>query len=407
MNEKLIKKIEALEPQMVETMGQMTEFPAISPANNGVGEFHKVQYLMKRIKEMGFEDVKIFASSDPRAAGGERPNIIIKYPGKTSRRLWIVAHTDVVPEGDIGLWDTDPFKAVVKDGRIYGRGVTDNGQALVASLYALYAVKELGLTPEYEVCLALVADEEVGSVHGIQHLIKKGLFSKDDLVVVPDMGTDEGDLIEVAEKSIMWAEFTVEGKQVHASTPQLGINACRAANWLSASLDDALHKAFPEEDKLFAPSVSTFEPTRRLANVQNINTVPGREVFAFDCRVIPSVPLEEVEKVMKAEIKKAEEKFGVKTTISFSQYEQAPEPTSPDAEAVKLVGAAVSEVFPGVQLKIIGVGGGTCAAYFRREGIPAVVWGQESDVAHMPNEYVIIDYLLNDAKVFGLLMLGK
>lgn len=407
MNEALIKEIESLKPEMVETLGQMISYPAISPANNGEGEFYKVQFLLKKIKEMGFDDVKTFASSDPKAAGGERPNLVVKYPGKSDKKLWIVAHTDVVPEGDRGLWHTDPFKAEVKDGRVYGRGVTDNGQALIASLYALYAVKKLGLTPAYNICLALVADEEVGSVHGIQYLLKKGLFGPDDLVFVPDMGTDEGDLIEVAEKSILWAEFAVEGKQVHASTPDLGINACRAANWLSVELDEALHKAFPDEDKLFRPSASTFEPTRRLANVQNINTVPGRESFAFDCRVVPSIPLEEVVKVLKAVVKKAEEKFGVKVTFDFNQYEQAPAPTSPDAEAVKLMSEAVKQIFPDIKLKIVGVGGGTCAAYFRQAGIPAVVWGQEADVAHMPNEYVPIEYLLNDAKVFGLLMLGE
>ena len=406
MNEALIKEINSLEPEMIKTMSEMIAYPAISPATGGEGEFHKVQYLLKKIKEMGFDDVNVYASSDPRAAGGERPNIVVKYPGKSSRRLWIVAHTDVVPEGERSLWHTDPFKAEVKDGRIYGRGVTDNGQALIASLYALYALKRLGLTPAYQICLALVADEEVGSVHGIQYLIKKGLFSPEDLVFVPDMGTDEGDLIEVAEKSIMWAEFAVDGKQVHASTPQLGVNACRAANWLSVAIDEALHAAFPEEDKLFMPAASTFEPTRRLANVPNINTVPGREAFAFDCRVVPSIQLEDVVKVFKAEIKKAEEKFGVKVTFDFSQYEQAPAPTSPEAEAVKLMSEAVKQIFPNVKLKIKGVGGGTCAAYFRRAGIPAVVWGQEADVAHMPNEYVELEYLKNDAKVFGLLMLG-
>ncbi|MEG1602883.1 MAG: M20 family metallo-hydrolase [Cloacibacillus sp.] len=407
MNEALMKEIESLEPQMVETLGKMIEYPAVSPKNGGAGEFHKAQYLLAKIKELGFDDVKVYASSDPLAAGGERPNLVVSYPGKTKRRLWFVSHTDVVPEGERSLWQTDPFKAVVKDGKIYGRGVLDNGQALVASLYALYAVKKLGIAPEYEICLALVADEEVGSKQGIQYLIKKGLFRADDLVLVPDMENEAGDFIEIAEKSILWAEFTVDGKQVHASTPQLGNNACRAANALSVALDEALHSAFPEEDSLFDPPVSTFEPTRRAQNVTNINTVPGREVFAFDCRVLPSVPLEEVEKVIAAEIKKVREKYGVTVAYGFEQREQAPAPTSPDAEAVKLLTDAVKEIFPKVEPKAGGVGGGTCAAYFRAAGIPAAVWGQAEDCAHMPNEYSVIKYLTNNAKVFALMMVGK
>ena len=403
----LIKEIDLLEPQMKETLGKMIEFPAISPVDGGEGEFYKAQYLLKKIKELGFDDVKVYALPDPQAAGGERPNIVVRFPGKTERRLWIVAHMDVVPEGERSLWETDPFKAVEKDGKLYGRGVLDNGQSLVASLYALYALKKLGIEPEYEVCLAIVADEEVGSKFGIQHLIKKGLFLPEDLVLVPDMGTPEGDFIEVAEKSICWVEFTVEGKQVHASMPQLGNNACRAANAFAVSLDEALHKAFPETDELFDPACSTFEPTRRRANVANINTVPGHEVFAFDCRVLPSVPLEEVKKVIDAEINKAEKKFGVKITYKTPQFEQAPEPTEADVPAVKELLAALDVIYPGMKPTVGGVGGGTCGAYFRKAGIPAVVWGQEDDVAHMPNEFCTIEYLLNEAKVFALMMAGK
>ncbi|MCF0248345.1 MAG: M20 family metallo-hydrolase, partial [Synergistes sp.] len=293
------------------------------------------------------------------------------------------------------------------DGRIYGRGVNDNGQEVVSSLYALYALKELNLTPEYEVCLAFVADEEVGSNHGIKYLIKKGLFDKDDLILVPDMGSDKGDFIEVAEKSILWIEFTVEGKQTHGSLPNLGNNACRAADAFSVSLDEALHAAFPEESTLFDPPVSTFEPTRRNANVDNVNTISGKEVFCFDCRVLPSVSLEDVLKVVDAEIKKAQEKFKVKISYNCLQHVQASEPTEPDADVVNVLLGAVKKVFPKVTPKVGGVGGGTCAVHFRKADFPAAVWGQESDCAHMPNEYTEIEHLMNETKVFALMMLGE
>ena len=105
MSKELLTKIESLETPMVEALGEMISYPAISPLDGGEGEFHKAQYLLKKIKELGFEDVKVYASTDPEAAGGERPNIVIRFPGKTKRRLWIVAHTDVVPEGERSLWD--------------------------------------------------------------------------------------------------------------------------------------------------------------------------------------------------------------------------------------------------------------------------------------------------------------
>ena len=62
----------------------------------------------------------------------------------------------------------------------------------------------------------------------------------------------------------------------------------------------------------------------------------------------------------------------------------------------------------GVEPKTGGVGGGTFAVFFRKKGIPAVVWAQECDgVAHQPDEYTEISYLVNNAKVFALMMAGK
>lgn len=405
MKEKIFKAIDALEPEMLETLSRLIAIPAVGPGGGGGGEYDKARCLEEIIGGLGFGKPELYDSPDPAAKGGVRPNLVVKIPGKTEKRLWIVSHMDIVPEGDISLWDTSPFEAVVKDGRIYGRGSNDNCQELVASLYAAAALARLGITPEYEVCLCFVSDEELGSKHGIQYLIGLGLFRDDDLVMVPDMGNDSGDFIEVAEKSIVWFEFELLGEQVHASMPQLGKNACRAANEFCVSLDKALHDAFPESDELFEPPVSTFEPTRRARNVDNVNTVPGREVFCFDCRVLPHVPLEEVEKVAKAEAKKIEEKHGVKINISLPQREQAPQPTAADAPIVRLTEAAMTQVLP-VKPRIGGVGGGTCAAYFRRAGIPAAVWGQAADTAHMPNEYAVIEHILNEAKVFAMMMLG-
>lgn len=405
MKEKLFSAIEGLQQEMLDTLSGLIAIPAVGPGGGGEGEHDKALYIAAKIEELGFGKPEIYNSPDPDAKGGVRPNLVVKIPGKTEKRLWIVAHMDVVPEGDLSLWETDPFQAVIKDAKIYGRGSNDNCQELVSSLYAAVALARLGIKPEYEVCLCFVADEELGSEHGIQYLIAQGLFRKDDLVMVPDVGNENGDFIEVAEKSIAWIEFELLGEQVHASRPQLGRNACRAANEFSFSLDNALHNAFPERDELFKPPVSTFEPTRRAQNVANINTVPGREVFCFDCRVLPGVPLEEVEKVVYAEAKKIEEKHGVKINVNLLQKEQAPQPTEADAPIVKLTEKALTQVLP-VKPVIGGVGGGTCAAYFRAAGIPAAVWAQAADTAHMPNEYAVIEHIINEAKIFALMMLG-
>ena len=131
---------------MVEALGEMISYPAISPLDGGEGEFHKAQYLLKKIKELGFEDVKVYASSDPQAAGGERPNIIVRFPGRSGRRLWIVAHTDVVPEGE--GWSSDPYVLTEKDGWLIGRGISDNKGAVILSLYAAAFLARSGVGGE-------------------------------------------------------------------------------------------------------------------------------------------------------------------------------------------------------------------------------------------------------------------
>jgi succinyl-diaminopimelate desuccinylase len=51
-------------------------------------------------------------------------------------------------------------------------------------------------------------------------------------------------------------------------------------------------------------------------------------------------------------------------------------------------------------LEIVGLGGGTCAAYFRYADIPAVVWGHMDHVAHQANEYCILDYIYTDIGIY-------
>ena len=83
------------------------------------------------------------------------------------RQLEILAHLDVVPGGE-GWTVTEPFQPVVKDGRIYGRGTADDKGPAVAALYAMRAVRELGIPLKKNVRLVLGTDEECGSTD-IEH----------------------------------------------------------------------------------------------------------------------------------------------------------------------------------------------------------------------------------------------
>lgn len=405
MKDRVLSAVEGLRGEMVEALSRICRIPAVSPHNGGTGEEEKAREIERLVAELGLGAVTWQRVEDERSPTGNRPSLFLEFQGKQRRRLCILTHIDIVPEGDRSLWTIDPYRPVVKGSRLYGRGVSDNGMTLIASLYALKALVASGAEPEFSVCLVFAADEEMGSGFGLEPLLERELFRPDDLVIAPDGGNDAGDFVEISEKAGLKLAFTVTGRQAHASLPNTGLNACRAANILAVEVDEALHKAFPDEDPLFDPPVSTFEPTRRFANVPNTNTVPGKERFEFDCRVLPSVSLDEVLEVVERVRKDVADRTGAEVGLEVGRNDAAA-PTSPDSDIVRLLCGAVREVL-GVEPRTGGIGGGTFAAFFRKKGIPAVVWQQEcAGVAHQPDEYTEIDYLVNNAKVFALMMLG-
>ncbi len=405
MREKILSEAQKLESSMVEALARLCRKPAISPHNGGLGEEAKIHELEAIISELNLKNIslKIERVEDAKSPTGNRPSLFLECPGKKAQRLCILTHIDVVPEGDRSSWTLDPFNPEVRGSRLYGRGVSDNGTCLISSLFALKALQNAGVENNYTIFLAFVADEEMGSHYGLEPLLERNLFKSDDLVVVPDSGNDAGDFIEIAEKAMWRLSFEVIGKQVHASLPNKGINACRVANMLAYEVDEALNKAFPQVNKTFDPPFSTFEPTRRFANVPATNIIPGRERFEFDCRVLPEVSLDDAFEVVEKIRKDIEQKTGAKIILEVDRTDAAT-PTNPDDEICKLLVKNVREVF-GIEPVTGGIGGGTFAALFRRKGIPAVVWSQEcGGVAHQPDEFTEIKYLVNNAKVFALMM---
>lgn len=385
------KKIMEMENEMVETLKELIAIPAVHPKSRGEGEARKADYLHKLLNGFGFDSIGRYDINS-------RPNIVAKINGKNDKTIWVVTHMDVVPAGDMKLWGTNPFEPAVKDGKIYGRGAEDNGQELVASLYAAKAVIDESIKPENNISLAFVSDEETGSRHGISHLLSKNLFKKEDYIIVPDGGNESGTLIEVAEKAVLWLKIKTTGKQCHASMPEKGINAFKVATLFAYRLGE-IYSKFNMKGPLFSPAISTFELTKKESNVPNINTIPGSDVFYLDCRILPNYKIEEVIEFIENLAKDVEKETGAEIEMEAVNREESTR-TSPTAPVVKKLKKAVEAVYhtkpyPG------GIGGGTCAALFRKKGFDAVVWGKIDDTCHMPNEYCRIENMVNDAKVYG------
>ena len=405
--DRIARRIENFRDEMVDLQVRLTAIPAVAPGSGGEGEARKADFLAAWLKQNGFQDVTLIKAPDIDAPAGYRPNLLAFHKGRSSARTaWVMTHTDVVPPGELSLWTGDPYKAWVEKGRIYGRGVEDNQQDMVASLFAAKAFAAEGILPACDIGIALVADEETGSSKGIGYVLGNySTFRRQDLIMVPDAGNEHGTMIEVAEKSILWLKFKTLGRQAHGSTPEKGINSFKAASFFIAALN-RLYDFFPERERLFAPQISTFEPTKKDANVPNINTIPGEDIFYMDCRILPKYKVEDIEKCIKAIAADISKTFKVKIEIGIEQKAPAAPPTPPRAAVVLALRKAVKAVY-GREARPMGIGGGTVAALFRREGFEAACWSKLDDTAHQPNEYCVIDNMVGDAKVFAHVFLQE
>jgi succinyl-diaminopimelate desuccinylase len=392
--------------QVIDWQRELVSRNAVGPDHGGPGEGEKAAFLAEMLRSWGLK-VENYPAPDARVAGGQRPNLVALVPGRRPEKVWVLSHLDVVPPGDETLWDSDPFTLRVEGDRLYGRGTEDDHHGIVTSLMAVKAILDLGITPPRTLALALVSDEETGNEKGLIHLLREQpqLFSPADLIIVPDAGSLDGTLIEVAEKSILWLRLTLEGKQCHASRPDLGRNTLRASAHVILALEE-LAREFSLEDPLFRPPVSTFEPTKKEANVPNINTIPGRDVFYLDCRVLPEYDLSRVKERVLALGQEAARRFEVKLTVEPVQELPSAPATPLDAPVVKALERAIQEVY-GRDPQPRGIGGGTVAAFFRQQGLHAAVWMTVSQTAHQPNEFTLLSNLLGDARVLAHVFLEK
>ena len=156
----MMKKVDQLlhgyQEAMVKTLQEWVRIPSVKGeeapgAPFGIENRRALDKAMADCELMGMKTA-VFDGYAGHADLGE---------GDDYEALAILAHLDVVPVGD--GWTVDPFGAQVKDGRIYGRGTSDDKGPAVAALYAMRAVKEAGIPLRRKVRLILGCDEECGS----------------------------------------------------------------------------------------------------------------------------------------------------------------------------------------------------------------------------------------------------
>ncbi|MEN6487532.1 MAG: hypothetical protein ABFD66_01410 [Smithella sp.] len=135
--QRIADRIDSYRDAMIELQIGLTAIPAVGPENGGDGELLKANYLKKRLIELGFTNFQHYDAQDERVSSKTRPNFFTTIDGRNkSSFTWIITHLDIFPPGELNLWSRDPYTAYIKDGHLIGRGVEDNQQDMVASIFA-------------------------------------------------------------------------------------------------------------------------------------------------------------------------------------------------------------------------------------------------------------------------------
>ena len=209
--------IEKNKEEMFQTLARFIRIRSVQEPAKGVFPFGEgvqeaLDFMLREAKKEGFQ-VKDFDHYGAHIEWGSGDQI-----------LGIPCHLDVVSEGD--AWEHDPYGADMSEGRIYGRGASDNKGPLIAVFYAMKALKEAGFNPNKRIRLILGLDEESDWV-GMKYYLERA--------EAPDLGfSPDGDFPLVrGEKGALVFEIAKKFAKVPGGTKGItlrSISGGRAAN---------------------------------------------------------------------------------------------------------------------------------------------------------------------------------
>jgi acetylornithine deacetylase/succinyl-diaminopimelate desuccinylase family protein len=313
-----------------------------------------------------------------------RTNVVGRI-GKGGKSIGFVSHMDVVPPGELDRWNTPPFEPTIVDGRIYGRGTLDDKGSFACAYSACKAF--LAEHPGFDGTIYLIAaaDEELGSQLGIIYLVEEcGL--KFDVAIIPDGG--RMDLSIYGEKGILWIELESRGVQAHGSTPELGRNAIiPLAEALVEIKELDLGTSYDLAFDGWTMNVGTIE------GGSSSNTVPSMARASIDFRLPAGISKAQVlgkieDKLAAVRRRSPDSDVSVKVL-----HETEPHVSDKNSIIIRSFDTAARRL--GLPMSYETFGGNTVAKNLYFAGIASVVhYPGDDKLAHVPNEFVIIDELV-------------
>jgi succinyl-diaminopimelate desuccinylase len=298
------------------------------------------------------------------------------YPNTTSFNLCFAGHIDVVQPG-LG-WASDPFEAVCRDGKIYGRGAVDMKGALACMIAAvLNFLKEHKST----VSFLITADEEGDAEYGTKAMLE-WMWSaghKIDFAIVGEPTSEKvlGDKIKIGRRGSISFTLEVKGLQGHVAYPHLSVNP---NTLIVRILNDLINFKFDGGNDVFMPS--NLEITS--IDVGNIigNIIPGCASAKFNIRYNNEHTQELLLELIESVISKRTKNY----SLSFRSNAQPF--LSQESDITKIFSSSVKTITN--ITPVYATDGGTSDARFLQNYCPVLEFGLLSGFAHKIDEHVEI-----------------
>lgn len=401
--------------EMVDFTADMLRVPTVNPPGDAYVEC--AQLIGRRLESFGFAvDYPVAHGRSEHTASHPRMNVVGLKQGRSMRPLvHLNGHFDVVPAG--AGWTVDPFGAVVRDGRIYGRGSCDMKAGITAAIYAAEAIRRAGIALSGSIEVSGTVDEESGGFAGMAWLAEQGRVSADrtDAVIITEPTDTER--IYTGHRGVYWFEVTTRGRIAHGSMPFFGVNAI---SQMGVILEEIRHTLLPALERR-TTSVPVMPPGARHATL-NINGIEGGQPVdgvqtpcvadvcraIFDRRFLAEEGFDSTRAEVVALLERAaKESPGLVYELRDLMVVH-PVATPPGSTVVSALEESVEAVLGRAATIAASPGTYDQKHVDRIAGVPnCVAYGPGIlDLAHQPDEYCVIDDLVQCTKVLALSLLS-
>ena len=402
--------IESLEEELVAFAQEIVGIPTENPPGENYPQC--AQAIGNMMEKIGCEVEYVHVPEEllpelaPHGKNLPRVNVIGKHKGHGERpAIHFSGHYDVVPAGT--GWTEDPYTPVVKEGKLYGRGSSDQKSGIVSQIFAIYALKKAGIKLKGTILSSATPDEETGGYAGLGYLVNQGYINKENTDYCVITECLDVDKICLGHRGTLWFELETKGKQSHGSMPSEGINAIekmvKLINAIKAEIEPELkgisvYPIMPMECRKSTLTITTINAGTK------VNTVPNSCIASFDWRLIPE------QSVAWAKEKIISVCEGLKLMDADFEYEYKPimevDPTTvPNDTEVVNAFLDSGETYLKKPLSFSISPGSDDQKYVVKQGKieQCIVYGPGPlTQAHKSDEYVPIEDMKNAAKIMAL-----